>query len=150
MFIGKIHASHDCKIYRKITAYIDHHICYICINITVIIVIFVSLCRRWQQKTIYRKILKYHRRSVWTLGEGNQNDRRCEEKLFKSLTPIINFSKPDLLTICEKSERCLDGPTYKFNDWLWNSWLGLVCFLNLCKSSKHFIWKECNYSTWWF
>ena len=49
-------------------------------------------------------------------SEGNQNDRRCKEKLFKSLTSIINFSKPDLLTICEKSERCLDGPTYKFND----------------------------------
>ena len=44
-------------------------------------------------------------------SEGNQNDRRCNEKSFKSLTPIINFSKPDLLTICEKSERCLDGPT---------------------------------------
>ena len=44
-------------------------------------------------------------------NERNQNDRRCKEKLFKSLTPIVNFSKPDLLTICEKSERCLDGPT---------------------------------------
>ena len=44
-------------------------------------------------------------------SEGNQNDRRCKEKLFKSLTPIINFSIPDFLTICEKSERCLDGPT---------------------------------------
>ena len=44
-------------------------------------------------------------------SEGNQNDRRCKEKLCKSLTPIINFSKPDLLTICGKSERCLDGPT---------------------------------------
>ena len=44
-------------------------------------------------------------------SEGNQNDRRSKEKLFKSLTPIINFSKPDFLTICEKSERCLDGPT---------------------------------------
>ena len=44
-------------------------------------------------------------------NKGNQNDRRCKEKLFKSLTPIINFSKPDLLTICEKGERCLDGPT---------------------------------------
>ena len=44
-------------------------------------------------------------------NEGNQNDRRCKEKLFKSLTPIINFSKPDLLAISEKSERCLDGPT---------------------------------------
>ena len=43
-------------------------------------------------------------------SEGNQNDRRCKEKLCKSLTPIINFSKPDFLTICEKSERCLDGP----------------------------------------
>ena len=44
-------------------------------------------------------------------NEANQNDRRCKEKLFKSLAPIINFSKPDLLTICEKGERCLDGPT---------------------------------------
>ena len=31
-------------------------------------------------------------------NKGNQNDRRRKEKLFKSLTPIINFSKPDLLT----------------------------------------------------
>ena len=44
-------------------------------------------------------------------NEGNQNDHRCKEKSFESLTPIINFSRPDLLTICEKSERCLDGPT---------------------------------------
>ena len=44
-------------------------------------------------------------------SEGNQNDRRCKEKLFKSLTPIINFSKPDFLAICEKSERFLDSPT---------------------------------------
>ena len=27
--------------------------------------------------------------------EGNQNDRKFKEKLFKSLTLIINFSKPD-------------------------------------------------------
>ena len=42
-------------------------------------------------------------------NKSNQNDRRCKEKLFKSLTPIINFSKPDLIAICQKSERCLDG-----------------------------------------
>ena len=35
-------------------------------------------------------------------NKGNQNDRRRKEKLFKSLTPIINFSNPDLLTIYEK------------------------------------------------
>ena len=40
-------------------------------------------------------------------NEGNQNDRRFKEKL----THIINFSKPDLLTICEEREICLDGPT---------------------------------------
>ena len=44
-------------------------------------------------------------------NKDNQNDRRCKEKLFKSLTPIVNFSKLDLLTRCEKSEICLDGPT---------------------------------------
>ena len=27
--------------------------------------------------------------------EGNQNDRKFKEKLFKSLTLIINFSKPN-------------------------------------------------------
>ena len=32
-------------------------------------------------------------------SESNQNDRRCKEKLFKSLTPIINFSIPVFLTI---------------------------------------------------
>ena len=32
--------------------------------------------------------------------EGNQNDCRCKGKLFKSSTPNINFSKPDLLRIC--------------------------------------------------
>ena len=44
-------------------------------------------------------------------SESNQNDRRCKEKLFKSLTPIINFSIPVFLTISEKSERSLDGTT---------------------------------------
>ena len=43
--------------------------------------------------------------------EGNQNHRRCKEKLFKS-TPNINFYKPDLLRICERSEICLEVPTY--------------------------------------
>ena len=50
-------------------------------------------------------------------NKSNQNDRRCKEKLFKSLTPIINFSKPYLLTICEKGERCLDGPTCQVNNY---------------------------------
>ena len=44
--------------------------------------------------------------------KGNQNDRRCKQKLFKSSAPNINFSKPDLLRICERSEICLEGPTY--------------------------------------
>ena len=44
-------------------------------------------------------------------NKGNQIDCRCKEKLFKSLTFIINFSELDLLTRCEKSEICLDGPT---------------------------------------
>ena len=44
--------------------------------------------------------------------EGNQNELRCKEKLFKSSTPNINFSKPDLLRICERTEICLEGPTY--------------------------------------
>ena len=30
--------------------------------------VFVSLYGQWQQKAIARKILKYNRRSVWTLG----------------------------------------------------------------------------------
>ena len=32
------------------------------------LVIFVSLYGRWQTKAIVKKILKYHRRIVWTLG----------------------------------------------------------------------------------
>ena len=32
------------------------------------LVIFASLYDRWQQKAIARKILKYHRRSVWPFG----------------------------------------------------------------------------------
>ena len=32
------------------------------------LVVFVSLYGRWQQKAIARKILKYHRRLVWTSG----------------------------------------------------------------------------------
>ena len=44
--------------------------------------------------------------------EGNQNDLRCKEKLFKSSTPNINFSKLDLLRTCERTEICLEGPTY--------------------------------------
>ena len=44
--------------------------------------------------------------------KGSQNDARCKEKLLQSSTANINFSKPDLLRICEKSEICLEGITY--------------------------------------
>ena len=35
---------------------------------TINLVTFVSLYGKWQQKAMTRKILKYHRRSAWTLG----------------------------------------------------------------------------------
>ena len=55
------------------------------------LVVFVSLYSRCQQKV-----------GLDFGSEDNQNDSTCKEKLFKSLTPFINFSKPDFLIICEK------------------------------------------------
>ena len=60
----------------------------------------------------HQEILKHHRRSVWILGTKANRMTAAVKKNYLNLyvIPITNFSKPDLLTICERSEICLDDP----------------------------------------